>query len=76
MRWNATRRLGRTFVLSIPENRNFSRLGRVIIERAINLQFSSYQPNAGRIDGDDRGFLERLIIVEPVFHICNRSQKD
>src|SRR5271156_2150048 len=49
-------------------------LGRVIIEPAIKLQFGPYQPNAARVNGDNRAFLERLKIVEPVFHIRDRSK--
>ena len=51
-------------------------LGRVIVETTIKLQFSPLQPNALRVNGDNRAFLERLIIVEPVFHICDRSEVD
>ena len=47
-----------------------------MIEPAIKLQFSPYQSNAVRVDGDIWGFLERLVIVEPVFHIRDGSQAD
>ena len=54
----------------------FHRSSRVIIEPTIQLQFIPYQPDAGRVNGDNRGFLECLIIVEPVSHICDRSKPD
>jgi len=54
----------------------FSRLGRVIVEPAIKLQLSSYQPNDGRVNGDNRAFLKRFIIVKPVFRIREGSEAD
>src|ERR1700689_4065224 len=46
----------------------------VIVEPAIKLQFSPFRSNALRINGDNRAFLERFVIVEPVFQVSDWSK--
>ena len=51
-------------------------LGRVVVETAIKLQFTAGDSNGRCVNRDNRAFLERLIIVEPVFHIYDRPKTD